>query len=305
MGSERQPTEVTVDGRRLIVTRLSKVLYPDTGFTKGEVIDYYVQVAEHLLPHVIDRPVTRIRYPHGTGDKSFYEKNAPKGTPDWVRTENLPTPGSTKDRAFTDFVMVDSVASLAWLGNLAALELHVPQWKVERRREPRHPDRLVIDLDPGEGADIGDCVEVAIILRDRLAEDGLTAYPKSSGKKGVHLACPIAAEQTDKEVSAYARAVAYELSAEHPDLITGNMRKVHRTGRVLIDWSQNNAAKTTVAPYSLRNRGAPTVSTPLTWDEMVPDLDGGFAPDAVLERLERDGDLWKPLLDPGPRVPEV
>ena len=305
MSGQRERTEVTVDGQRLTVSRLDKVLYPETGFTKGEVIDYYVKTAPYLLPHLAHRPVTRIRYPHGTGEKSFYEKNAPKGTPSWVRTENLPTPGSTKNRTSVDFVMVDAVATLAWLGNLAALELHIPQWRVERRAEPRHPDRLVIDLDPGEGTGITECVEVARLLRDRLAADGLTAYPKSSGKKGIHLCCPIAAEQTDTTVSAYARRIAYTLSQEHPDLVTGNMRKVHRIGRVLIDWSQNNAAKTTVAPYSLRNHRAPTVSTPLAWDEMVPDLDGAFSPAEVMERLERHGDLWSPLLEPGPPVPNA
>ncbi|MFD0556578.1 bifunctional non-homologous end joining protein LigD [Stackebrandtia endophytica] len=301
-GDER--TEVTIDGERLTLTRPHKVMYPDTGFTKAEVIDYYLTVADHLLPHLADRPVTRIRYPNGTSEMKFYEKNAPKGTPEWVRTENLPTPGSSKGRAFTDFVVVERVATLAWLGNLAALELHTTQWKVEQKEEPRHPDRLVADLDPGEGAGMAECVEVALILRDRLAQDGLTAYPKSSGKKGVHLCCPIAAEQTDGVVSDYARRVAYELSEEYGDLITANMRKIHRTGRVFIDWSQNNAAKTTVAPYSLRNLGSPTVSTPLTWDELQSGMDVAMPPETVVSRLESHGDLWAPLLEPGPRVPE-
>jgi bifunctional non-homologous end joining protein LigD len=298
-------TDVTIDGRKLTLSNLHKVMYPGDDFTKGEVIDFYVKISDVLLPHLADRAVTRIRYPNGTEAQKFYEKNAPKGTPDWVRTENLPTPGSSKGRERTEFVMVDGVATLAWLGNLAALELHTPQWKVIERDAERYPDRLVADLDPGKGAGMPECVEVALILRDRLAADGLTSYPKSSGKKGIHLCCPISAEQTDEEVSAYARQVAYELSEEHEDLITANMRKIHRTGKVFIDWSQNNAAKTTVAPYSLRNLHGATVSTPVTWDELQPDFDGGFGPQEVLERVEELGDLWKPLLELGPRVPEA
>ncbi|GAA4906839.1 bifunctional non-homologous end joining protein LigD [Stackebrandtia albiflava] len=298
-------TDVTIGGRHLTLTNLGKVMYPGDGFTKGEVIDYYVKIADVLLPHLAERCVTRIRYPDGIGDLRFYEKNAPKGTPDWVHTENIPTPGSSKGRDSLDFVMVDDVATLAWLGNLAALELHPFQWKLTARDDERRPDRLVADLDPGEGAGMPECVEVAGILRDRLAEDGLTAYPKSSGKKGIHLCCPISAEQTDEEVSGYARRIAYELAESHEDLITANMRKTHRTGRVFIDWSQNNAAKTTVAPYSLRNQPNPTVSTPVTWDELEPGFNGGFSPEQVLERIERHGDLWEPVFATGPRVPDA
>jgi bifunctional non-homologous end joining protein LigD len=292
---------VKVDKRQVELSNLDKVLYPEAGFTKGEVIDYYTRVSPVLLPHLRDRALTRIRYPNGVAAKGFFEKNAPGGTPDWVRTETLPAPGSTKDREMIDYIVADDLATLVWLANLAALELHTPQWKVDSDG----PDMLVVDLDPGPPAGIRECLTVALLMRDRLAADGIDAYPKTSGKKGMQLACPIAGEQPAEEVSGYARRVAQELERAEPKLIVSRMARQLRPGKVFIDWSQNNAAKTTVTPYSLRAQPTPTVSTPLTWDEVEA---GEVVPvrltaPVVLERVEGYGDLLAGLCGPGPRVP--
>ncbi|MEV0644208.1 non-homologous end-joining DNA ligase [Phytomonospora sp. NPDC050363] len=303
MPAERQ-TE-TIDGHEVSLSKPDKVMYPDAGYTKADVVGYYRRIAPIILPHLRDRPVTRIRYPNGTGTRPFYEKNAPAGTPDWVRLATLSTPGSSKGRDTADFPVVEDTATLVWLANLAALELHTTQWMIGDDGETRRPDRLVADLDPGEHTGIEDCVEVALLLRERLASDGLTAYAKSSGKKGLHICCPISGEQSDGDVSAYAKALAKELEVERPELVTANMLKKERDGKIFIDWSQNNAAKTTVAPYSLRGLGVPTVSAPMTWDEVEAVRELRFTPDEVFERVDEGGDLWEPMLERGPKVPEV
>ena len=255
---------VLVDGQTLELSNLDKVLYPAVGFTKGEVIDYYSRIADVLIPHLADRPLTRIRYPNGVHRPGFFEKNVPGGLPSWIRHETLPTPGSSSGRETIDYVVVDGLASLVWLANLAALELHVPQWKVGADG----PDLIVIDLDPGPSAGLAECAEVAVMLRDRLAEDGIDVLPKTSGKKGMQLMAPIDGTQPSDVVSAYAQRIAQELEREHPKLIVSRMAKALRPGKVFIDWSQNAAAKTTVAPYSLRAESVPSASTPLTWDEV-------------------------------------
>lgn len=290
---------VHVDGRQLELSNLDKVLYPAGGFTKGEVIDYYTRVATVLLPHIENRPLTRIRYPNGVGANSFFEKNAPAGVPDWVRVETLPAPGSTMNRETLDYVVADDLPTIVWLANLAALELHVPQWKVGSAG----PDRLVVDLDPGAPAGLPECAEVALLLRDRLAVDGLTAYPKTSGRKGMQLMCALAAEQPAEQVSDYARRVAEELARAHPKRITAKMAKNLRPGKVFIDWSQNNAAKTTVAPYSLRAEPYPTVSTPLDWAEVEAGAVRPVRAGEVLARIDEYGDLLADLCTGGPRVP--
>lgn len=295
---KEQRIRVEVDGQSLELSNLDKVLYPAAGFTKGEIINYYTQVASVLLPHLRDRALTRIRFPNGVDGPSFFEKNKPGGTPDWVRVETLPVPGSTKDRETIDYVVADDLPTLVWLANLAALELHTPQWRVGE-----DPDLMVVDLDPGAPAGLRECCAVAVLMRDRLAEDGLTAYPKTSGKKGMQLSCPIAGTQSAEEVSAYAHRIAEELERASPKTITSKMTKRLRTGKVFIDWSQNSAAKTTVAPYSLRAQAQPTVSTPLTWEEVEARGARAFAPDEVLERIEELGDLLEELLTPGPSVP--
>jgi bifunctional non-homologous end joining protein LigD len=294
---------VQVDGRDLTLTNLDKVLYPRAGFTKGEVIDYYSRVADALLPHLRGRPLTRKRWPDGVDGPFFFEKNVPRGTPDWVRTVRLPVPGSTKDRETVDFVLVDDLATLVWTANLAALELHTPQWQVGPRGAVKDPDLLVIDLDPGPPAGLAECMQAACRIRDRLAEDGLTAYPKTSGNKGMQLCVPVSGKQGSAVVSDYAHRIARELEAAHPEEMLSRMTKALRPGKVFLDWSQNNAAKTTVAPYSLRGREEPTVSTPLTWAEVEAGKPLRFRPGDVLARVAEHGDLLEPLLERGPRVP--
>ncbi|MFD0901124.1 non-homologous end-joining DNA ligase [Actinomadura sediminis] len=288
---------VEVDGRTLSLSNLDKNLYPE--FTKGEVIDYYARVAPVMLPHLENRPATRIRWPDGVDGGKFFEKNAPSHTPDWVRTATVPSPGSTRGRDTLDYVVVDDLATLVWCANLAALELHVPQWKVGPRGKVHTPDLVVFDLDPGPPATIVEACEVAAMLRDLLAEDGLESYPKTSGKKGLHLYVPIKEPPHAERTSEYAKAAAQRLAGEHRDLVVAKMEKRLRKGKVFVDWSQNNPAKTTVAPYSLRAADAPAVSTPLTWDELgackrAADL--VFTPDDALARIDEHGDLLGPLL---------
>jgi len=302
VASEKIPVEI--DGRQLKLSNLDKVLYPDAAFTKGEVIDYYTRIAPVLLPHLAGRPMTVKRYPDGARGKFFFEKNAPSHTPEWVRRVVLPAPGSTKNRDTISYLVVEELATLVWLANLAALELHVPQWQVGPRGGAHEPDLLVIDLDPGEPAGLAECAHVAVLVRDALAEDGVTAYAKTSGSKGMQLMAPVSGEQPASVVSAYAKALAERLEAEHPDLVLSRMTRSLRPGKIFLDWSQNNAAKTTVAPYSLRAREHPTVSTPLTWAEVEA---GGLrqvvAAD-VLDRVEEHGDLLGGLLDDDrPRLP--
>jgi len=294
---------VQIDGRDLELSNLDKPMYPAAGFTKGEVIDYYTRIAPVLLPHLRGRPVTRIRYPNGVDGVHFFEKNKPGGTPSWVHLETLPVPGSTMSRETIDFVVVDDLPTLVWLANLAALELHTPQWRVDEQ-----PDLMVVDLDPGAPAGLTECCAVAVLMRDRLAADGVAAYPKTSGKKGMQLCCPISGEQDAETVCGYAKKVAEELSAQVPRSITAKMAKSVRPGKIFIDWSQNAAAKTTVAPYSLRAQRTPTTSTPLTWDEVEAIATGAtaarqYVAAEVLQRVAAYGDLLVDLLIPGPRLP--
>jgi bifunctional non-homologous end joining protein LigD len=298
---------VDVDGRRLTLSNLSKVLYPAEaaadghGFTKAEVVDYYTRVAPVLLPHVAHRPMTFTRWPDGVEGKSFFEKNAPSHAPEWVHRVTLPSPGSGQRRETIDYVLVDDLPTLVWAANLASLELHVPQWRVGFRGadqgRPHEPDLLVLDLDPGPPADAVDCARVALLLRERLTADGLEAYPKSSGSKGMQLYVPLKPTSAE-HCSAYAKGLAEDLEREHGDLVLSRMARNLRPGKVFVDWSQNNGAKTTVAPYSLRARPRPTVSTPLTWDEVEGARDAAglaFTAPQVLDRVERLGDLMAPL----------
>lgn len=294
---------VKVAGRDLELSNLDKVLYPAAGFTKGEVVDYYTRVAPVLLPHLAGRPLTRIRYPDGVASKGFFEKNAPDHTPDWVRTVRLPVPGSSTGRDTMDFIVVDDLPTLVWTANMAALELHTPQWMVTARGVARDPDLLVVDLDPGEPAGLAECMAVAVLLAARLADDGLTCLPKTSGRKGMQLLCPVSGRQPAGVVSGYAKRIAEELAHEHPDRIVAQMAKRLRPGKVFIDWSQNNAAKTTIAPYSLRAQPRPTVSAPLHWDEVAAGEPLVLTATAVLDRIDADGDLLAGLRQRGPRVP--
>lgn len=299
-----EATKVTVEvqGRRLVLSNLAKVLYPPgdgfDGLSKAEVVDYYTRIAPVLLPHVAGRPATFTRWPDGVDGKAFFEKNAPVHTPDWVRRVRLPAPGSTMGRATIDYVLVEDLPTLVWAANLAALELHVPQWRVDADGAVLDPDLLVLDLDPGPPATVVECCRVALLLRDLLAADGLVAYPKTSGSKGMQLLVPL--EPTpDSRTSAYAKWLAATLARDHPDLVVAQMSKQVRPGKVFIDWSQNNAAKTTVAAYSLRARPLPTVSTPVQWDEVAACTDAvelRFVAAEVLDRVARDGDLLAGLV---------
>jgi bifunctional non-homologous end joining protein LigD len=288
---------VDVEGRTLRLSNLDKVLYPEIGLTKGEIISYYTAVAPFLLPHLAGRPLTVKRYPSGIDGQFFYEKNASRGKPDWVRTVRLPAPGSTKNRDEIDYIVVEELATLVWLANLAALELHTPQWTVGPRGGVRGADQLVLDLDPGAPAAIGECCRVALLLREALTAEGLTPVAKTSGSKGMQLYAAIKETSSDT-VNAYAHELAKRLEAEHPDLVVSRMTKSLRPGKVLVDWSQNNAAKTTVSVYSLRARPTATVSCPVTWDEVEAGADGtplSFTQADVLGRIA-DGDLFEPLL---------
>jgi DNA ligase D-like protein (predicted polymerase)/DNA ligase D-like protein (predicted 3'-phosphoesterase) len=296
---------VTVEGRRLKLSNLNKVLYPVTGFTKGEVIDYYTRIAPVLLPYLADRPVTLRRYPDGVDGQSFFEKNVPRHAPDWVRTVELPTPGSSKGAATVNFAVVADLATLVWLANLAVLELHLPQWTVGPRGAQHPPDLLVFDLDPGPPATVVECARVAERILAVLEHDGLTGYAKTSGGKGLQVYAPVRVSEPQQS-SAYARAVAEQLAGQTPELVVSRMTKSVRAGKVFIDWSQNNPAKTTVAPYSLRAREQPTVSTPVNWDEVHrcrQPSDLVFTAPEVLARVQRSGDLWVGTREPGPPLP--
>ncbi|HEX3907364.1 MAG TPA: non-homologous end-joining DNA ligase [Mycobacteriales bacterium] len=297
---------VTVEDRTLTLSNLDKVLYPATGFTKGEVIDYYTRIAPVMLPYIESRPLTLKRYPDGVDGKSFFEKNAPSHTPDWIPKVRLPTPGSTKDRDTIDFVVAHELPTVVWAANLAALELHVPMWRVGPRGKVFNPDVLVFDLDPGAPASIVECCEVALLLRERLQADGLSAYPKTSGSKGMQLYVPLDAKSPWEDVHGYAKLLARDLTESHKDLVVWQMKKDLRGGKVLVDWSQNNSAKTTVAVYSLRAREAPTVSTPISWEEVEgcdrPEQLRFTAPE-VLDRVTHLGDLFTAVLDGSGSIP--
>ena len=295
---------VDVEGRTLRISNLDKVLYPRTGTTKGEVLDYYARIAPVLLPHLKDRAVTRIRWPHGVEGASFFEKNVPAGTPSWVRTVTVPTTGSRDSsrsgsggRDTLVFPVVDDLATLTWLVNLAALELHVHQWTVGRNGRPRNADRLVIDLDPGEPAGLHECCGVALLVRDKLAERDLVAKPVTSGSKGLHLYADLPGRMPSDDSTALAKEVAEELQREHPQLVTATMTKARRGGKVFLDWSQNAGSKTTISPYSLRGREKPWVATPISWDEVGSGADDPlgleqFRFDEVLTRVAAMGDIF-------------
>ena len=291
---------VRVGGRTLGLSNLDKVLYPRTGTTKGEVINYYAQIAPVLLPLLRDRPVTRVRWPHGVERDRFFEKNAPAGTPRWVRTADVPTTGSRGESRHGDrlvFPIIDDLATLTWAANLAALELHVHQWTVDKKGKVRGADRLVIDLDPGEGAGLHECCQVALLVRDKLSERKLDARPVTSGSKGLHLYAHLPRRQDSDKTSETAKTIAEELQAEHPKQVTATMTKAKRSGKVFLDWSQNAGSKTTVSPYSMRGVERPLVATPVTWDEVEEGAEDPvgldqFRYDEVIRRVQEHGDLF-------------
>ncbi len=298
------PGVLDVDGMSLRVTNLDKVLYP-SGFTKGEILDYYARVSPVMLPHVAGRAASFQRFPDGVESTGFFAKNAPKGTPEWVRRVTLPAPGSSKGRETIDYVVVDDLPTLLWVANLAGVEIHVPQWRTDADGRPLGPDLLVLDLDPGAPADVLACAEVALLLREVLADQDLEAWVKTSGSKGLQLYVPVGSSGPGR-TSEIAKGLAQRLEREHPALVVHRMTKSLRPGKVLVDWSQNNPAKTTVAPYSLRARPTPTVSTPVTWAEVeratsADDL--RFEAADVLARVDAQGDLLAPMLTSHQQLP--
>ncbi|GAA3202291.1 MULTISPECIES: non-homologous end-joining DNA ligase [Streptomyces] len=280
-----------VEGRRLALSNLEKVLYPATGFTKAEVLHYYATVADVLLPHLRERPVSFLRYPDGPDGQVFFTKNVPPGTPDWVTTAEVP-----RSEGPARMVLVQDLPSLMWAANLVA-EFHTHQWLIG---DPEQADRIVFDLDPGAPATIVHCCEVALWLRERLAADGIEAYAKTSGSKGLHLLAAVRGASSDR-VSEYAKGLAVEAEKAMPRLVLHRMTRSLRPGKVFVDWSQNAARKTTATPYTLRARAEPLVSAPVTWEEVAdcraPDRLALRAGD-IAPRLQDYGDLLAPLLDP-------
>jgi len=295
--------DVEVEGRQLRLSNLDKVLYPATGFTKGQVIDYYSRIAPVLLPHLKDRPLTLKRYPNGVDEKYFYEKQAPSHRPEWVKTVPVPARGRT-----IDFVLCNDLPTLVWLANLADLELHT---SLSLSKDIQRPATLAFDLDPGPPATIVECAEVALLLRELFASWELQSFPKASGSKGMQLYVPLNTKLTYDDTKPFAKALAELLAKQHPELVVSSQKKELRRRKVLVDWSQNDEHKTTINVYSLRARERPTVSTPLTWDEVEelaesrdPDL-AVFDSDAALERVEEHGDLFEPVVKLKQKLPKL
>jgi bifunctional non-homologous end joining protein LigD len=295
MAGKGRGETVEVGGHRLQLTNLDKVLYPDAGTTKADVLGYYAAVAEWMLPHVEGRPATRKRWVNGVDGDVFFEKNLPDSAPDWVARHTI----EHKDHANV-YPMVNDVATLTWLAQVAALEVHVPQWRFGPKGAQRNPDRLVLDLDPGEGVGLAECVAVAQLLRPIVEGMGLELMPVTSGSKGVHLYARLDGKQTSAQVGEVAHELARAMETDHPDLVLSTMGKADRRGKVLLDWSQNNGNKTTVAPYSLRGRSRPTVAMPRTWRELASKTLVQLEYTDVLSRLKRRGD---PLADVSAHVP--
>ena len=281
----------TIDGHRLKLSKLDKVMYPETGLSKQGVIDYYTAVADVLLPQLRDRVVTRIRYPEGIGGERFFEKNAPRYMPEWIRQFTISaSPGTGKAAKQVRYPVIDDLAGLLWMANQAALELHTPQWHVGPRGGVRTPDRLVIDLDPGEGVGLDACARIAHLVADRLSEDGLTTIPLTSGSKGIHLYAAVDGRRPALSVHAYVQKIARELAARYPERVVAVTGKDERAGKVMIDWSQNHPARSTATPYTLRGKAAPTVAAPRHWEEITEGLTQ-LSPEEIVSRLEKDGDL--------------
>ncbi len=287
--------EVEVEGRRLSLSNLAKVMYPDTGFTKGQVIDYYTRIAPAVLPHLRNRPLTLKRYPNGVEGQYFYEKRCPSHAPEWVRREQVEK---------ITYCVCDDLPTLVWLANLADLELHPSLSLVD---DINRPTVMAFDLDPGPGAGLPECCEVAVLLRDALEALNLRSFAKTSGSKGIQVYVPLNNDDVDYDngTKALSHALAKHLEAKHPKLIVSQQRKELREGKVLIDWSQNDEHKTTVNVYSLRARERPTVSTPLAWEELDDPGSLVFETADVLERFERHGDLFAPVVELTQELPDL
>jgi bifunctional non-homologous end joining protein LigD len=287
--------EVEIGDRRLSLSNLDKVLYPEAGFTKGQVIDYYTRIAPAVLPHLYDRPLTLKRYPNGVDATYFYEKQSPSHRPDWVQTAAV---WSRHNSRTIDFTLCNDLPTLVWLANLADLELHT---SLALHHDVKAPTLIAFDLDPGPPATIVECSEVAMRLQEAFEHLGLEAFPKTSGSKGMQVYVPLNTPATYGDTKGFARGIAQILERRHPELVLSDMNKTRRQGKVFVDWSQNDEHKTTVNVYSLRARERPTVSTPLDWDEVEGVLETrdpeqlSFTSAEVLERVAERGDLFAPV----------
>jgi len=304
-------TTVEVDGRQLSLSNLDKVMYPATGFTKGQVIDYYARIAPVMLPHLRGRPITLKRYPNGVEGQFFYEKNCPKHRPEWVRTATIPAKGwnSKAPKGTTiDYCLLDEPAALVWTANLASLELHPGLATVDDLTQPTY---VVFDLDPGSPADVVDCARVGLWIHELFDQLGLVSVIKTSGSKGLQVYLPLNTSADFEGTAAFSQAVAQLLEKQHPKQVVSVQAKELRKGKVLVDWYQNASFKTTVSVYSLRARERPTVSTPVTWDEVHAALEAKDASllmveaEQVLERVDEHGDLFNPLLEVEQPLPKL
>jgi bifunctional non-homologous end joining protein LigD len=285
-----QAQTIVVGGRRIHVSSLDKVMYPSTGTTKAEILDYYTRIADVFIRYAHNRPATRKRWVDGVGTAQkpgavFFQKDLDDSAPTWVQRRTI----EHKDHT-NEYPLVNKAATLAWLAQMAALEIHVPQWRFNRRGTPQNPDRLVLDLDPGDGIGLPECAEVARAAAAILDNEGLPCFPVTSGSKGIHLYAPLNGKRTSDEVSEWARELARALVADLPDLVVSDMKRALRPGKVFVDWSQNRASKTTIAPYSLRGRLRPTVATPRTWTELESPTLAQLEFGEVLERVEGGND---------------
>ncbi|HYY68528.1 MAG TPA: non-homologous end-joining DNA ligase [Terriglobales bacterium] len=303
--AKRTTTEVEIESKHLTLSNLEKVLYPEVGFTKAQVIDYYVRIAPVLLPHLRDRPLTMKRYPEGVEGGLFYQKNCPTHRPPWVTTAPVWSEGNNR---WMDYCLVQDVATLVWAANLADIELHT---SLSLAKEILRPTMIVFDLDPGEPATIVQCCQAGIWVRDIFSHFGLQAFPKTSGSKGLQVYVPLNTPVTYNDTKPFAHELARLLEDQHREQIVSDMKKVLRVGKVFVDWSQNDDHKTTVCVYSLRAKQRPTVSTPVTWKEVEQcwaKKDANllvFQSDQVLQRVERMGDLFEPVLTLKQKLPPL
>jgi bifunctional non-homologous end joining protein LigD len=299
------PTIVEVEGRKLKLTNLEKILYPAAGFTKGQVVDYYVRIAPVLVPHLAGRPLTMKRYPEGVDQEYFFEKNAPMHRPDWVKTAPV---WSESNHRTIHFILANDLPTLVWIANLASIELH-PSLSLGADIET--PSMIVFDLDPGPPANIVQCCHVGLWVRDIFEHFGLQSFAKTSGSKGLQVYIPLNTKTSYDETKPFAHAVARLLEQEHPDLVVSDMKKAVRTNKVFVDWSQNDQHKTTISVYSLRAREKPTISTPVRWEEVEQALKRKdadllvFEAKDVLARVAKMGDLFEPVQNLKQKLPEL
>src|SRR5438874_3477353 len=290
-----EKAELVVEGKKLAVSNLNKVLYPKAGFTKGQVIDYHIRIAPVLLPHLRDRPLTMKRYPDGVDGEFFYEKNCPSHRPKWVQTAKVWSEGNQRTM---NYCLANDLPTLVWAANLADLELHT---SLSRKNNIERPTMMVFDLDPGVPANIVQCCQVGLWLRDLLSKIKLKSWAKTSGSKGLQVYVPLNSTVTYDDTKGLSRSLAQHLERDHPDLVTSNMSKAVRKGKVFVDWSQNDEHKTTICVYSLRAKEEPTISTPVTWNEVANCLKKKkadllkFRSDKTLERVKKTGDLFAPV----------